>query len=192
MDQPQQRILDALLAVAAERGFDAVSVRTVAAAAAVSPAQVQYYFRSKQQLLLAAHERVHERITARLLAVPRTGPAAERLRGYLLAWLPLDDERRADATVWLAFTAAAVSNPELAAAVRDGDAGVLRALTAVLVEAQADGSLAPDADPGEVAGLVLAVLDGLSVRALSHPRPADLVPVLDRLLRGLRPEPGTR
>lgn len=192
MDQPPQRILDALLAVAAERGFDAVSVRTVAAAAAVSPAQVQYYFRSKQHLLLAAHERVRERITARLLAVPRTGPAGELLRSYLLTWLPLDDERRADATVWLAFTAAAVSNPELAAAVRDGDAGVLRALTALVAEAQADGSLVPDADPGEVAGLVLAVLDGLSVRALSHPRPAELVPVLDHFLRGLRPGPGTR
>ena len=192
MDEPRHRILDALLTVAADRGFDAVSVRTVAAAAAVSPAQVQYYFRSKQQLLLAAHERVHERITARLLAVPRTGTAAGMLRGHLLAWLPLDGERRADATVWLAFTAAAVSSPELAAAVRDGDAGVLAALTEVVGEGQADGSLASGAAPGDLAGLVLAVLDGLTVRALSHPRPADLVPLLDQFLDGLRPGAGAR
>jgi AcrR family transcriptional regulator len=187
MDQPRHRILDALLSVAAHRGFDAVSVRTVAAAAEVSPAQVQYYFRTKQQLLVAAYERVHERMLGRLVAVPPTGPAGDRLGRYLLAWLPLDADRRADATAWLAFTAAAVTSPTLDQLVRETDAGVLAALTEVVADGQADGSLRPGLDPAATAGLVLAVLDGLSVRALSHPRPEELVPLLEEFLQGLRP-----
>lgn len=52
----QEQILDAVLEVAAGRGLEAVTVRSVAERAGVSPAQVQYYFRTKDQMLVSAFE----------------------------------------------------------------------------------------------------------------------------------------
>lgn len=187
MSDQRSRILDGLLQVAADSGLETVSVRTVAAAARVSPAQVQYYYGTKQLLLLAAYERVHQRMLDRLAAVDPVGSTPELLRRFLLAWLPLDAGRRADAAVWLAFTAAAVSNPELAVAVREADAAVLEALVEVIDHGRTEGTFDAGADSALTAGLVLAAVDGLTVRALSHPQPDDLVPQLDQLLRGLRP-----
>ncbi|NLU77536.1 TetR family transcriptional regulator [Micromonospora sp. HNM0581] len=47
-------ILDAARSVFAERGFDASTIRTIAAAAGVDPALVHHYFGTKEQLFLAA------------------------------------------------------------------------------------------------------------------------------------------
>ncbi|HEU4671843.1 MAG TPA: TetR family transcriptional regulator [Candidatus Limnocylindrales bacterium] len=52
----RDRILGAARASFAERGFDAASIRDVAARAAVDPALVHHYFGSKQRLFVAAME----------------------------------------------------------------------------------------------------------------------------------------
>lgn len=185
-------ILDALLQVLATRGIDALSVRTVAAAAEVSPAQVQYYFRTKTELLTAALTRVHERMDARLDRVDVRGSTDQVLRRFLLAWLPLDEERRTDATVWLAFTSAATTHPELAALVHDSDQSVLDALTGVISHGQGDKTLTAMMDPIEAATLLLAVVDGLTIRAISHPDVTDVVAILDRCLDTLLTHPSAK
>lgn len=185
-------ILDALLQVLATRGIDALSVRTVAAAAEVSPAQVQYYFRTKTELLTAALTRVHERMDARLDRVDVRGSTDQVLRRFLLAWLPLDEERRTDATVWLAFTSAATTHPELAALVHDSDQSVLDALTGVISHGQGDKTLTAMMDPIEAATLLLAVVDGLTIRAISHPDVTDVVAILDRCLDTLLTRPSAK
>ncbi|MFF0820915.1 TetR family transcriptional regulator [Micromonospora haikouensis] len=50
----REAILDAARAAFAERGFDAASIRSIAAAAGVDPALVHHYFGGKDQLFLAA------------------------------------------------------------------------------------------------------------------------------------------
>ncbi|MGC4805832.1 TetR family transcriptional regulator [Micromonospora sp. DT233] len=50
----REAILDAARSGFAERGFDATSIRSIAAAAGVDPALVHHYFVSKDQLFLAA------------------------------------------------------------------------------------------------------------------------------------------
>ncbi len=184
----RQRILDALLSVGASRGLESVSVRSVASEARVSPAQVQYYFSSKDQLLVAAFEHVHDRMAQRAADVDATGAPHQVLRRYLLTWLPLDGERRADATVWLAFTAAAATSVQLEKIVHETDAAVTASLAALLSHGQADGVIRPDLEPVPTASLVLAVVDGLTVRALTHPDPAHVLPVLDQFLESLRPQ----
>jgi AcrR family transcriptional regulator len=49
----REAILDAARAAFAERGFDAASIRTIAAAAGVDPALVHHYFGTKERLFLA-------------------------------------------------------------------------------------------------------------------------------------------
>ncbi|WP_431895143.1 TetR family transcriptional regulator [Micromonospora haikouensis] len=50
----REAILDAARAAFAQRGFDAASIRSIAAAAGVDPALVHHYFGGKDQLFLAA------------------------------------------------------------------------------------------------------------------------------------------
>ncbi|MEV2241367.1 TetR family transcriptional regulator [Micromonospora sp. NPDC049891] len=50
----RETILDAARATFAERGFDASTIRAIAASAGVDPALVHHYFGNKEQLFLAA------------------------------------------------------------------------------------------------------------------------------------------
>ena len=186
---PTERILDALVQLVAEQGIEAVSVRSVATAAGVSPALVQYHFGTKHRLMAAAFAHVHQRMGERLNQVESQGSTLELLRRYLLAWFPLDAERRSDAIVWLAFTASAATDPELAAEARQTDASLVSALTTLIERGVADGTIRAEVQPAAAAALLLAIVDGLTLRAITDPDPNSLVPLLDAALdRLLTPE----
>ena len=148
-------IADALMRVAAERGLEAVSLRHVAAEAGATAGMVQHYFRTKDEMMLFALAVVSERSEARITAaVSALGPAptpAALLRATLLEILPLDEERRADGKVALAFMAYAAVRPEVAAEQRKGSVG-LRDFVA---------SLLPGADAVTSATSLLAMVEGL-------------------------------
>lgn len=182
---PQERILDAVMAVVARRGLPAVSVRSVAAEAGVSPAQVQYYFSTKERLLMATYQYIHRRMRRRAARVEARGPIDEVLRRYLLIWFPIDASQRTDVTVWLAFSAAAVTTEQFLPIVRQADAEIVEALAGLVAHGQATGALHDLLRPSTVASLLLAVMDGLSMRALTHPDPNHLLTELDELLNAL-------
>lgn len=50
----RRHLLDAVLRITSEPGLEDVSIREMAAAAGVSPAQAQYYFRTKAEMLRLA------------------------------------------------------------------------------------------------------------------------------------------
>ncbi|MGN9765040.1 TetR/AcrR family transcriptional regulator [Micromonospora sp. SD12] len=84
----RQAILDAARAAFAERGFDAASIRAVAAAARVDPALVHHYFGSKDRLFLAAmHAPVDPaELLPRVLAGDRAGLGERLVRTFLGVW----------------------------------------------------------------------------------------------------------
>ena len=61
-------IAEAAIRVIAQQGFDVVSVRTVAQESGISPGTVQYHYKTRRDLLLAALERSVERQTQRVMA----------------------------------------------------------------------------------------------------------------------------
>jgi AcrR family transcriptional regulator len=153
-------IADALMRVAAERGLEAVSLRHVAAEAGATAGMVQHYFRTKDEMMLFALAVVSERTEARIAAaVSALGPSptpASLLRAMLLEILPLDEERRADGKVALAFMAYSAVRPKVAAEQRKGSAG-LRDFVATLL---------PGADPVPSATSLLAMVEGLGIYLL--------------------------
>lgn len=192
-------VVDAALRVIADAGFPALSMRTVAAAAGVSLAQVQYYFRSKDELLAAAFERVGGDLVARARQVDTSGPTRQVLRALLHEWLPLDRPRARAARVWSAFTAAAAASPTLGPMNQALDEELRTDFAAALRDAQAAGELNPDLDAGIEAALLLAVLDGLVLQALALPADerAELLVTgldthLDRLFGGGSHDDGVR
>ncbi len=104
------RLLDGVLTVLAEQGVGALSIRSVAAAANVSPAQVQYYYRTKNELVRAAFDHAGEQFLADVVAAQPT-----TLMDFVQQWLPLDDRRERRARVWLAYAAISAVDVELAA-----------------------------------------------------------------------------
>ncbi|WP_039933228.1 TetR/AcrR family transcriptional regulator [Streptomyces viridochromogenes] len=192
VDREEQRrqIGAALLQLVSERGLDEVSVRTVAAATGRSPGAVQKYFRTKDEMLTFAAELAGERIERRMAGVDTTLPLRRALRELILTTLPVDAERRAEATAQLAFAVHAAHHPRLAAIRRQVDQDVRQALAAWL-ETAGHGT-----DAAAVADAVIALSDGLALRMLYTPQEHErLLVALDRALDALvtaRDSPGER
>ncbi|MGB7449700.1 MAG: TetR family transcriptional regulator C-terminal domain-containing protein [Ornithinimicrobium sp.] len=84
----------------------------------------------------------------------------------------------------MAITAAATTATHFEPIVRKADAEVVEALT-LIARAQEVGSIRTELQTAAIASLLLAVVDVLSVRALTHPDPSDLLAELDHFLNAL-------
>ena len=118
-DQPQVRsktseaIADATIRLIARDGFDTVSVRNVAREAGIAPGTVQHHFPSRDELMRAAMERTADRQLGRVADLPAIRDAFRIAQRGLRTLLPLDEPRREEAIVWIAFSAAASTRPSL-------------------------------------------------------------------------------
>ena len=165
----RQQVGEAVLRLAAREGLDGVSVRKVAAEAGCSPGAVQKYFATRDAMLFFALELAGERTWQRLSRVEVSGPLRDVVHAWLLATLPLDDERRAEARVWLEFAARASSSPAFATVLAEADATVRRTLSHFLQAAGDAGALLPGLPGDAVAHLLVALCDGLAVQLLYDP-----------------------
>ncbi|MFI5841962.1 TetR/AcrR family transcriptional regulator [Catenuloplanes sp. NPDC051500] len=113
-DERKRHIAGALLRIAEERGLQYASMREVAVAAGVSLRLVQYYFHTKDELLLAAlgflAEQLGDRMKARLTA---TMPPREFVTELLLAVLPTDPEGVRITRTFAAFYSLVLAEPHL-------------------------------------------------------------------------------
>lgn len=160
-----QNVADAAIRIVASCGVGGVSIRRVAAEAGVSAAQVQYYFRTRQDLVTAALVRIEARMQSRVQLVDRTGEREEVLHRLLWSWLPPEDpgdDRTTDCRAWVQFVAAGVGDPTLAGVLRQWDREVQSALATFL-----SGEREPGDRATVEAARVLAVVDGLAPRLLN-------------------------
>lgn len=185
MTDARRRLLDALMTITAERGLEQVSVREVAAAAGVSIGTVQYYCRSKDEMLRMTFQAANDRILARAASIEKVGSVGAVLRRALLEFLPLDERRRMEATVYLAFTARAAVSADLAAVRHDLIAEQHRLCADALRLAQHRGEATSDFDADLVAYATVALVDGLLMNLLTDPdgmTNSDAIALLDHHL----------
>ncbi|HVK23264.1 MAG TPA: TetR/AcrR family transcriptional regulator [Actinokineospora sp.] len=184
-------VIRALVALVAERGMDAVSVRQVADAAGVSAGFVQHHFRTKQAMLAAAMDAVTGQVESRVRAVADQEPA-DALREIARQLVPLDDERAVEGRISLAFVAHAITDPELSANYQRTWRRLEELLTGLIaaVRGRARGS----ADDRAAAALLLATIDGLAIGGVAEPGRLDrrriaalLARQLDAVTRDGRP-----
>ncbi len=177
VDRGERRELltDALMRLAAARGLEAVSLRHVAAEAGVSTGMVQHYFRTKDEMMTFALGMVMDRIRRRSEALTAPATPREIVRGLLLQVLPLDEPRRLENHVMLAFLAYSAVKPALATGLRQAVAEMRVFLAGQL---RAAGVVGVDSERA-AAGL-LALADGLGLQLLSLQYPEeDAVAALD-------------
>jgi AcrR family transcriptional regulator len=199
-EQRRRQIADALLRTAAARGLHATGMREVAAEAGVSLRLVQYYFGTKEELMLAAMQHLAARFGARALArinrIKETeNPVNPRdvIAAILAEGLPADDERRTFTVLYTAYFALSLTDPALAISplVRNSNA-VIDVVAAQLKAATAAGDTPADLDPDLEAFSLLAMSAGLGTSVLggqSSPEQAQAVIDyhLDRLFPASRP-----
>ena len=195
-EERRRRIADALLRTAAGRGLHATGMREVAAEAGVSVRLVQYYFGTKEELLLAAMHHLAARFSARAVARFREskgsgGPASPRdvIAAILAEALPADDERRTFAVLNAAYFALSLSDPALAISplVKNSNA-VIGVVAAQLRAAQAAGETPANLDPDAEAFGLLAMAHGLVTSVLGGQSSAEEAQaVIDYHLRRLFP-----
>ena len=174
-EERRRQIAEALLRTAAARGLHATGMREVAAEAGVSLRLVQYYFGTKEELLLAAMQHLAAqfvgRVQARIKRIKETeDPVNPRdvIAAILTEGLPADDERRTFIVLYTAYFALSLTEPALASAplVRNSSA-VIDVVAAQLRAAQAAGGMPAHLDPDLEALSLLAMSAGLGTSVLA-------------------------
>lgn len=167
MTEAPQRLLDAVVSVLVEEGFEGVSVRKVAARAGVSIGAVQHHFPTKDVMLSAAMARASAEFEQRLTArIPPDGTAEQALRAVADELLALGPERRMASVIWLAQLArASVHEPTRRTHAREWQE--VEDLLSGLLQASRP-AVGPERSRDDAAHL-LALLDGLAVAALAEP-----------------------
>ncbi len=146
----------------ATRGLDAVTVREVADATGFSTAVVSHYFTDKHDLLLFTYRSSALETEARLDAAEAADAALE---AFLAVFLPLDEPRRRDWQVWVAFWGKAIADPDFAAEQRRWVTHARGRIEARL----GSSTLAAAVDHADTARLLLSTLMGIATQAAFDP-----------------------
>lgn len=158
-DERRAAVVAATRSVVAAEGLDAATMRRIADEARCTTGRITHYFTDKREVLVAVLQHVHTAAAHRMIARLRDAAPAERLRCVLEEALPLDQARRDEWRVWLAFWGRAAGDPQLEQEQRTR----YREWSALIAQLL---HLAPD-DP-EVDELI-ATVDGIGVRATLDP-----------------------
>jgi AcrR family transcriptional regulator len=192
-EQRRRELGHAVWRVIRRDGIDRASVRAVAVEAGWSPGALRHYFATQSELLAFAMRLVVDRIEGRLAALDRAADPREAVEQVLCELLPLDDERRAENEVWMAFTARALIDPELRLQHDEVHDALHRACASSLETLAAAGR----ADEGRATALeserLHALTDGLAVHTALRPdlmSPDLIVAVLRLHLDELANQPG--
>ena len=191
----RRQIAEALLRTAAARGLHATGMREVAAEAGVSLRLVQYYFGTKEELLLAGMQhlavRFGERAMTRIRQLRKTdGQASPRdvIAAILTEALPADDDRRTFAVLNAAYFALALTDPALAIGPLVANTNAVVDVVAAQLRAAQGAGGTPHPDPDLEAVGLLAMSAGLSTSILAgHTSPGQAQAIIDYHLDRLFP-----
>ncbi|HSJ45443.1 MAG TPA: TetR/AcrR family transcriptional regulator [Euzebyales bacterium] len=174
----RQQIIEALWRITVRGGLERASFRQVAAEAGVSVNLIQYYFGTKDDLLVAALEHLAQRVIERIQA--RTGalggaPTERELIGAIFdEFFPDDDVSRTTMLLFIVFEAVALSHTGLARAEARQMTGSLYGNVARLLrQAQEHGRAPASVDPDQEAVVLVATLTSVSQAVLGGHLPVD-------------------
>src|SRR3989440_2259178 len=169
-DERRQGLVEAAFNEIAERGFEGLRTREVAAEVGVNIATLHYYFPTKESLIRAVLDHAMGRFRTTL--APHGSPA-DQLRNYLRATrkLMLDEPELGAVMAELALRS-----------IRDDSIGSIMnemydvwhvTLRGLLRRAVKEGKLRPEADSDAVAALIIATLTAMTLPVMSDARRGD-------------------
>lgn len=123
---------------------------------------LNYWFKSKNELIEAVLDEASTAAVARCAAVLAEPDAT--LEKVVCEFLPLDGKRTAELRVWLVFWALSIAHPQL----RKGYSKRVREIRRQLCEELDERSLV-EGDVTPVVDALMSALDGIAVNALADP-----------------------
>lgn len=136
MRERDARVIAAAWRLIAREGLGALTVKALADEAGVAPSSMLYTLPDHAVVRERALEAIAPAIRARISALPaQPAEGSERARLLLEALLPLDAERRLDASVLQVLSASALTEPGLQPIWREVD-GTIRDVCAQALRAQ--------------------------------------------------------
>ena len=163
----RRQIIEALWRITVRGGLDSASFREIAGEAGVSVNLIQYYFGTKDDLLVASlehlGERSVERIQARIAALG-DAPTERAVVGAIFdEFFPDDEISRTTMLLFIVFEAAALSHTGLARAeARRMTAGLFGNIARLLQQAQDHGRAPASIDPDREAIVLVSTLTAVS------------------------------
>lgn len=173
--EQRKRIAEAVLRLMAQGGLEAVSLRTTAKEAGVSMGRVQYYFATKDDLLLEGLREAQERMEARFAERLQEagGSGAQILRAILHEMLGETVETRDAIRIGLAFGTLARSDPQIAEIVGSEDDDIEALAESLIADAQREGRLNAPIDPAIEARGLLALASAFGLEAALYGSESD-------------------
>ncbi|MCW2783365.1 MAG: transcriptional regulator [Marmoricola sp.] len=173
-DKRREELLEAAWTVIVRDGMDAATIRSIAKETGWSSGVLDHYFADKDDILVStlrlAHTRIAGRWDEKLSGL--TGMAA--LRELALDNLPLDEERERETRLLMNYWSRSMRAKPGGVGVyepKSWRSGPLRLdrFSDHVREGQEAGEIDSGWNPDEVAMLLMAVVDGLSLHALIDP-----------------------
>jgi AcrR family transcriptional regulator len=157
----RRQITDAVVRITVRGGLASATFREVAAEAGVSVRLVQYYFGTKDQLLLETQRHVAERSVARIRRLQADAGDTPRdiLRTVMRSFVPVDDESRDAMLMYIALFTASLLDPVLK---REEAGDVPASMRRVFAGQLGRARLRAGVDPDQEALILLMVVTGLS------------------------------
>jgi AcrR family transcriptional regulator len=186
-DQRRRQIAEAVWRMATRGGLEDVTLRQVAAEAGVSARLLQYYFGTRDELLLGALKILNndaEQQARERLAMLGDAPGMRAIvRGVLLELLPLDEERRNRHLVYAAYFVRFLTDPALAKVAHEAPRALENLVAGLLVQGQAFGQVPLNINTEAEAAFLVAGAEGMQSSVLLKQRSAeDAVAMIDHQL----------
>lgn len=154
-------------------GVEQASLRNVAVEAGLAIGSIRHYFDSHDDVIVFAVEAlirsIDERVSAHVSSFQDRSDPRRPAERVLSEVLPLDERRRDEAVLWLAFATAARTRPSLrphAERLYDGLRQLCVRVVTVMAEA---GTIAASLEPRLEAERLASLLNGLTVDGVLHP-----------------------
>src|SRR6266576_1429656 len=177
----EQALVQAAFNQIAERGFEGLRTREVAAEVGMNIATLHYYFPTKEALIRGVVAHAMQRFRSTL--APHGSPA-DQLRNHLRAVRKLLREEPQVSAVMGELALRSARDPSLAQIMRETYDAWHRTLRGLLKRAARDGQLAPELNSDDVAALIMATLTSMTLPTVASAQRVDQAfRQLERVLR---------
>lgn len=156
----RQALVRAAFNQIADRGFEGLRTREVAAEVGVNIATLHYYFPTKEALIRGVVELSMQRFRSTL--APH-GSSADQLRNHLRAVQRLLQEEPQLGAVMAELSLRSARDPAIARITEETNEAWHRTVRGLLRRAARDGHLRPELDSDDVAALVVATLTSMTL-----------------------------
>ena len=160
----QEALVQAAFELLAERGFEGLRTRDIAAKVGVNIATLHYYFPTKEKLIEGVVEHAMDRFRTTL--APHGSPS-DQLRNHLRSVKRLVQEEPHLGVVMGELALRSARDAGIARIMRETNEGWHRTVRGLLRRAVKEGNLRPELDSDEVAAMVVATLRNLTLPVAS-------------------------